>query len=86
VFEEEEGDGAAARRCHALSKLLIGLVILEHVSFIADVEGGVASRGRGLSSLVPLDSFSLVDHDTILFEDRVRVRFTGIVFRPPILW
>ena len=83
---EEEGDGAVARRRHALSKLLIGLVILEHVSFIVHVEGGVASRGGGLSFLVPLDSFSLVDHDTFLFEDRVRVRFTGIVFRPPILW
>ena len=66
---EEKGDGAATRRRHSLSKLLIGLVILEHVSFIADVEGGVASRGGGLSFLEPLGSFSLVDHDTFLFED-----------------
>jgi hypothetical protein len=34
---------------------------------------------------VPLGSFCLVDHDTFLIEDRVRVHFTGIVFRPPIL-
>jgi hypothetical protein len=63
VFEEE-GGGTAARNRNALSKHVIGLVVLRHASFIADIGVGVASRGGGLSFRVLLNSFSLFDPDT----------------------
>ena len=85
VFEEV-GDDAAARSRHAFFKLFICRVVLEYVSFIVDVEGGVASRGGGLSFLVPLDSIGFDNHNTFGSDNKDRVRSTGIVPRRYILW
>ena len=59
VFEEVR-DGAPARRRHALSKLVMVLVVLIRVPFIVDLEDGMPSLGGDPSFLVSADSLNLV--------------------------